>query len=238
MGDFYGFETSERAVNGREYIIVCPEKGKENGHWALKTEYLYAFPGVELKLLDEGYHIAHVKSISRWNPPEDTDARAKLAEYMHKELGLRKRCAVIGMSCGGMQGINFAAKYPEYVSCMYLDAPVVNLLSCPAGLGSAGNGMLKEFSEHMSMGVKELLSFRGHPLDRLPLLVKSKIPVILVCGDSDTDVPYDENGIFVKEAYEKNGCIIKTIIKEGVGHHPHGLEENDVIVDFIKTYDI
>ena len=39
------------------------------------------------------------------------------------------------MSCGGLCAINFAAKYPDLVSVLYLDAPVVNLLSCPMGFG-------------------------------------------------------------------------------------------------------
>ena len=45
------------------------------------------------------------------------------------------------MSCGGMHAVYIAAKYPEYVSLLYLDAPVLNLLSCPCGIGVEGNDM-------------------------------------------------------------------------------------------------
>lgn len=233
-----GFELVEKELNGRAVKIVFPAKGTANGKWALKTEYFGAFPGVEIELLKRGYHIAHIKNITRWHMEEDTNARAELARYMHSEYGLSKKCVIVGMSCGGMQGIYFAAKYPKYVSCMYLDAPVVNLLSCPAGLGLARNDMMDEFISHKGMTLSELLSYRNHPLDKLGDLVKENIPVILVCGDSDTVVPYEENGKLLNDAYVSNSCTIKTIIKKGADHHPHSLEDNTPILEFISKYDI
>ena len=232
-----GFETVKETVAGRETVIVFPKKGTENGKWALKTEYFDAFPNVQLQLLELGYHIAYIKNITRWHVPEDTEARAALAKHMNEKYNVSKKCVIIGMSCGGMQGIYFAAKYPEYVSCMYLDAPVVNLLSCPAGLGNGISDMLDEFINDKKMSFIELLSYRNHPLDSIPKLLKSDIPVILVCGDSDTVVPYEENGKLLKDAYEKSGKVIKTIIKKGCDHHPHSLEDNTPIIEFIQEYD-
>ena len=233
-----GFNLKRETLNGRELIIVMPEKGTENGRWVLKTEYFGAFPSAEIELLKKGYHLVHLKNITRWCKEEDTDARAELAEYMKKTYKLSSKCVIVGMSCGGMQGIYFAAKYPQYVSCMYLDAPVVNLLSCPAGLGKAENGLFEEFYEHMNISVSELLSYRNHPLDSIPKLVNNNIPVILVCGDSDRTVPYEENGKLLNDSYIENGCTIQTIIKKDCDHHPHGLEDVSPIIDFIEKYDI
>lgn len=230
-----GYKLERTEFMGKELITVFPDT--PNGRWALKTEYFDAFPAVQLELLRMGYHIFHVNNETRWHVWEDTDRRARLAEYVNKTYGLSKKCVIIGMSCGGMQGIYFGAKYPEYVSCMYLDAPVVNLLSCPAGLGKAGNHMFDEFTEAKNMDLTMLLSYRDNPLDHLDTLVKNKIPVILVSGDSDSIVPYDENGRFVNDAYRKAGNIIETIIKPDGDHHPHSLEDNTPIIEFIKKYD-
>lgn len=235
MENWRGYDLEKRELFGREVIIVYPKK--PNGRWALKTEYFDAFPEVELELLSLGYHIFHIKNITRWHKDEDTEARAKLAEYVQQEMGLSKKCVIVGMSCGGMQGIYFGAKYPEFVSCMYLDAPVVNLLSCPAGLGKGSNEDFKEFEEHKGIDFMQLLSYREHPLDYIPRLVQNNIPVVLVSGDSDSIVPFEENGKLLKNAYLENGCTIKTIIKEGADHHPHGLGDNTPIIDFIKEYD-
>lgn len=217
-------------------VYICHPK-KPNGKWALKTEYFEAFPEVQNILLEMGYYIAHIKNISRWHHHTDTDARAELCKYMVERFKVSKKCVIIGMSCGGMQGIYFASKYPELVSCMYLDAPVVNLLSCPAGLGK-GTRLYDEFYSHLGMELSELLGYRNHPLDHLPNLVKYNIPIILVSGDSDTVVPYDENGKYINDIYTQNNCIIKTIIKKGADHHPHGLSDNSPIVDFILKYDM
>ena len=237
MDKYNGFECKTEILDGREMIVVFPESGTENGRWALKTEYFEAFPEVQLRLLSLGYHLVHIKNISRWNMPEDTEARARAAEHMHEKYGLSERCVIIGMSCGGMQGIYFAAKYPEYVSCMYLDAPVVNLLSCPAGLGAAGDSLMEEFRQHTGMDIPMLLGYRRHPLDFIPKIIENKIPVILVCGDSDGVVPYEENGKLINDMYKSSGAVIETIIKPGGDHHPHSLPDNTPIIDFILKYD-
>lgn len=234
MKEWNGFSLIEDKLNGRSVKVVVPEA--PNGKWVLKTEYFGAFPDAEIELVKRGYHLAHIGNTTRWHDWSDTDARAALAEYMYKKFDVEKRCAIVGMSCGGMQGIYFASKYPELVSCMYLDAPVVNLLSCPAGLGKAENSLYAEFFEHKKMTVSELLAFRDHPLDHLAKLTESKIPVILICGDSDTVVPYEENGMLIKKAYEQKGVEIVTIIKKNCDHHPHGLDDNTPIVEFIENH--
>ena len=235
MENWNGYELGKKDFDGREVLVVYPKT--PNGKWALKTEYFGAFPEVELSLLELGYHIFHVKNTTRWHRWEDTEARAALAKYVHEEMGLSEKCVIVGMSCGGMQGIYFGAKYPQYVSCMYLDAPVVNLLSCPAGLGKGHNGFMEEFEKNKGMSFLELLSYREHPLDYIPQLVENKIPVILVAGDSDSVVPFDENGRLLYDAYKQKGCTIELIIKKGADHHPHSLEDNTPILEFIKKYD-
>ena len=227
-------KTKITQINGREVIIEIPDN--PNGKWAIKTEYMDAFPAVQNKLRELGYYITHIKNITRWHKPEDTEARAELVKYMVENYKVSEKCVIIGMSCGGMQGIYFAAEYPQYVSCMYLDAPVVNLLSCPGGLGK-GTSMFEEFYSHTGVTMSELIGYRNHPLDNLSKLVKNNIPVILVSGDSDTVVPYDENGKFLNDIYVENNCIIETIIKKGGDHHPHSLEDNTPIIDFILKYD-
>lgn len=235
--EHFGFKLIEDELDGRKIFIACPREGTANGRWALKTEYYGAFPDVQLRLLEKGYHVVHIENKTRWNLPEDTDARHALCEYMNKKYGLSEKCVIIGMSCGGMQGIYSAAKYPDDISCMYLDAPVVNLLSCPAGLGSATSEMMGEFTEKTGMSLKTLISYRNHPLDCLGAVAEKNIPLFLVGGDSDTIVPFDENGAFIEAAYKKAGSIIKTVVKKGCDHHPHSLEDNTPIIDFILKYD-
>jgi pimeloyl-ACP methyl ester carboxylesterase len=233
---YHGYEQTEITINDRNAIIVKP-KGKKNGKWVLKTEYFDALPKVQLELLSKGYHLAYSENITRWYNPDDTKAHKELARYMHDELGLDKKCVIIGMSCGGMKGIYFASEYPELVSCMYLDAPVVNFLSCPFALGKAEcANLIEEFTKHTGRTLVDMLTFRNHPFDKISTLTSHKIPLILICGDSDKTVPFEENGLFLKEAYEKTDCDFEFVLKENSGHHPHSLEDNTPIIDFICRY--
>ena len=230
-----GYQIQTDIVDGRKVQIAIPKE--PNGKWALKTEYFDEFPAVQTKLLEMGYYIAHIKNKTRWHHWSDTDARAKLSEYMAEKFQVQKKCVIIGMSCGGMQGIYFAAKYPELVSCMYLDAPVVNFLSCPMGIGVGVPHCLEEFEKKTGMNLSALINYRDHPFDHIPKLVQNNIPIILVCGDSDQVVPYEENGKHIYDRYVENHCIIEAIIKKGCDHHPHSLEDNTPIIDFILRYD-
>ncbi len=236
---FAPYEIKTGIFEGHEYAIVCPKETK-NGRWVLKTEYFGAFPEVECALLEKGYHVAHVCNKTRWCLETDTERQAAFAGFMHKALGLSKKCVLVGMSCGGMQGIYLGAKHPELVSCMFLDAPVVNLLSCPGGVGRLApeeNIMMQEFLRTRAIPLTELLGYRKHPLDYIPALIEHNIPLFLACGDADTSVPYEENGAILRRMYEENGCTIETVIKKGQGHHPHGLSDNTPIVDFIIKHD-
>ena len=232
---WYGYPLVRSELDGREVTLVRPN-GVSNGKWLLKTEYFGAFPAFEVEMLARGWHVAHIRNITRWNLPEDTDAKALLVRHLHEKYGLEEKCVPVGMSCGGLQGIHFAAKYPQYVHCLYLDAPVVNLLSCPAGYGMAQTDAMEEMLAALHLTRITLLSYRDHPLDRLPALVESRVPVVLVSGDSDRTVPYEENGALLAQAYADTGIPFELHLKPGGDHHPHGLEDNAPLIEFVEKY--
>ena len=233
---YNGFERLDFKFEDREAILVLPEEGKKCGKWLLKTEYFTAFPNFELEMVKRGWCLAYIKNITRWCLDEDLDLKARFADFLSKEFGLYKKCVPVGMSCGGLIGTKFAAKYPEYVSCLYLDAPVLNLLSCPAGLGVANHehDFMTEYYNATGMTLSQLLSYREHPIDKMHILLENNIPIMLVVGDSDPVVPYHENGAVLEKFYKENGGTIEVIIKPGCEHHPHGLEDPTPIIEFIE----
>ena len=155
---------------------------------------------------------------------------------MSKQFGLSSKCALVGLSCGGMQAVYFASKYPQYVACAYLDAPVMNYLSWPFALGVGQDDSSQEFIDNMGFGLSELINFRNHPIDQKEKMLKSGIPIILVSGDSDKTVPFCENGQLLWDYYKANNAEIEVIIKPGGDHHPHGLSDNTPIVEFIQKH--
>lgn len=238
--DWYGFRKLEFKFEGRDACIVFPKNsGWGNGHWCCKMEYPDAFTELEIDLLKNGFHRAYLRNKNRWGMDEDQDMKAKFADYLEMEFGLCHQFMPIGMSCGGLHSVNFASRYPHRVSVLYLDAPVMNFLSCPMGLGSGisldNGGGWKELVEAYGFTTSSVLTYREHPIDRIPILIKNKIPVVLVYGEKDVTVPYVENGEILEKAYRKCGIPLWCKGKKECGHHPHGLENRKELLEFIRS---
>ena len=232
---FEEFECIEFEFDGLPAKVVKPNV-EPNGKWALKTEYFAAFPEVEIELLNRGWHIAYNKNHHRWAEDFDLQRKKNFIDYVSSEFKLNSKCAIVGMSCGGMYGVKLAAICPEKISVMYLDAPVMNLLSCPANLGVGEVSLFEEYYNVTGRTISDMLSYREHPIDKMHILLENNIPVILVAGDSDRTVPYCENGALLEKYYKENGGTIEVHLKKNADHHPHGLENCDVIADFIENH--
>lgn len=231
-----GFKRIDFEFEGMAAILVFPKEANGNKNWLLKTEYFDAFPEYEIEMVKRGWHLAYLKNVTRWCLEEDLDRKKRFVDFMADEYGLYKKCFPVGMSCGGMIAAKFAAKYPECVSAIYLDAPVMNLLSCPAGIGNAGDDMLPEFTAATGITLSELINYRNNPVDKMGMLLGANVPVIMVYGDSDDVVPYCENGEILEKFYRENGGIIECYGKEGCGHHPHSLDDVTPIIEFALKY--
>ena len=235
-----GYFVEQFVFEGQEALIVFPKEGNSNKRLAVKKEYWDAFPETEVALVEKGFHLCYLKNKNRWGVDEDLDRKARFVQFVSEKYGLSQKVVPIGMSCGGLIAIKFAAKYPHLVSCMYLDAPVLNYMSCPCGFGIgtplAGERGVSEILNALNLTLSELICYRQMPMDQLPQLVNNAIPVVMVAGDADTIVPYEENGILLQRTYESSGVPLQVFTKPGCGHHPHGLEDCRLVVDFILSH--
>ena len=229
-----GFRRIDFEFDSHPAILVFPEKAVDGNKWLLKTEYFGAFPSFEIEMLRSGYHLAHVSNTSRWGLAEDTERQAAFAEFLHREFGLNEKCLPVGMSCGGMQAVYLAAKHPEKTAAIYIDAPVLNFLSCPCGLGEGELDCFDEFFAAHGLTVADLLNYREHPIDFAPELIRNRTPVMMICGDSDKIVPYPENGKVLAEMLTRAGTPFVHILKQGCDHHPHGLENNEPLIRWVS----
>lgn len=236
---WHGYRTEHFTFEGRDAVIAFPGAIRPGAPWLLKTEYWDAFPDVELRLLEQGFHVAFLQNHNRWATREECDAKARFVRFVTETYDLNSKCIPIGMSCGGAYAVKFAGLYPELVQCMYIDAPVLNFCSIPGKFGIAFNETLweKEFI-HAYSGIcrYQLPGWQEHPICQAASLRANRIPVLLVYGKEDATVPYEENGRLLAEAYHGTG-LLRTIAVNARGHHPHGLiGDNQPIVDFILTH--
>ena len=206
-----GYRAEEFSFCGRKAIAVLPHEGRKTGDWALKTEYWGAFPNAELALLERGFTLAFLQNRTRFATKEECAEKANFCPFVSERYGLREKCALVGMSCGGAHALTFAGLYPEKAACLYLDAPVVSYLSYPGRFGDP---------ECESVWENEFVL---------------AYPVFLVYGTQDATVPYEENGRLLEEAYEGYPGLLTVLPCALRGHHPHGLADPAPIADFIEA---
>ncbi len=236
---WHGFKAEEFTFEGKEAIIVFPEKANEKKSWTIKTEYWGAFPEAEIELLKRGFHAAYLKNNNRWATKEDCDAKARFAAYVSEKYGLNKKCVPVGMSCGGCHAVNFAGFYPDLIQCMFIDAPVLNFLSIP-GKRTAENNKIwdNEFVKaYPGITRATLLNFDNHPINKAPIIIEKKIPILMVYGTDDIIVEYEENGLLLEEMYADHPGLLTVIKRVSQGHHPHGFPTNPgVIADWVEAH--
>lgn len=235
---WHGYQMETFVFENKPAILVYPQEARYG--LAIKTEYWDAFPeAIEIPLLESGFHLCYIQNENRFGTEPDIDRKARFLQALKADHSIKGRCVPVGMSCGGIFGIHLAAKYPELIGCLYLDAPVVNFLSWPCGFGK-GVGTNENFEEILQAlsleSVSEILGLRNMPLDRIPDLVRNRIPACMVYGDSDQLVPYRENGRYIENAYRSAGVELEVYAKEGCDHHPHGMKDPAPIVEFIAKH--
>ena len=237
---WFGFDCDRFEFEGKPAVVVFPDKNVTPiKKVVIKSLYWEAFPDVEFNLLRKGYHVAYVRTMNRFGVKEDCDRKARFLKFISEKYGFDGKCGLIGMSLGGCHAVRFAGFYPELVSCIWLDAPVLNLHSYPGKFGNAEcEGVWQKEFEDAYPGVKryQLHTMDIHPIAKADILIENKIPVLLSWGTEDCSVNFNENGRLLMEAYEGTGLL--TPLRVGLrGHHPHGkIGKNDEIIDWIAEH--
>lgn len=235
---FENYKKKEFYFAERKAVIIYPNC-EPNGKMLLKTEYLDAFPNFDEAMLDRGYYLIHIFHRSRWAPDVETEIMADFVKHCAKELGASERIIAEGMSCGGLQAAKLAELHPELVAVMYLDAAVLNILSM-VGFGEAAkehfDSFWREIVDAYGVNKSSIVNYRKSPIDNMAPLIENDIPVIMLYGNMDNVVVYQENGKVLEDYYKEHGGTIKVIGKSMCGHHPHGLDDPTPIIEFVEKY--
>jgi len=233
-----GFEIIEFKFNGFDAKIVFPNKANFAKNWIWRTQFWAHEPQTDIALLNQGFHVVYVDVVDLYGNKVAVSRLSDFYTFLIKNFGLNKKTVLEGMSRGGLDAFNWASENPNKVFCMYVDAPVCDIKSWPGGLGK-GQGSKNDWEKCLKAYDLTELSvqdFKGIPLDNCIKLAKAKIPIISVCGDADTVVPFEENSQKLAEIYRAAGGKIELIVKKRIGHHPHSLKDPKPIVDFILKH--
>ena len=203
--------------------------------FAWRAEFFDAFAQCDLEMVRRGYHLAYIRLSDKYGCPWAVERMRMFHEYLTRERGLGAHPVLIGFSRGGLYAVNFALSCPERVGKLYLDAPVLDVLSWPGGCGR-GVGAEREWRECLACYGAD----RGHdPVQRAGTPGQAGRGTGAAgntagYGHSGADdlVPFEENGRPFADAFAAAGGLLLLNIKPSCGHHPHSLDDVSELCDF------
>lgn len=236
MENWNGFEREDFRFGGFDCILVKPDNPLPGRPFVWRAEFFGAFAQCDLEMVRRGYYLTYICLTDQYGCPWAVERMREYHEHLTRERGLGARPLIFGFSRGGLYAVNFALAYPERVGKLYLDAPVLDVLSWPAGRG-AGVGAPREWQECLKCygATEETIGAcaQARPVTRGAELARLGIPLALVAGGSDDVVPYAENGAPFAADYTRAGGQPFVRLKPECGHHPHSLDDVRELCDFL-----
>lgn len=244
---FRGYDRYDRIRTAAgHFAVVCPKEPAPGKPWLWRSLFWEAIRKVsdaDLKLVDEGYHVVLAHGDVAGHPSGNANIDAAY-QLLTTEYGFSKKCAnMSSMSRGTLSLFRWASANPEKVDSIYVDNGVCNVLSWPAGKlvpgsGSKASGAPSSWADFKKkFGYEtdeEAIKTKESPIDQLEPLAKAGVPILMVCGNKDTAVPYEENDAIMEQRYRALGGSIKVIV-ENKGHS-HGMNDPTPVLAFIRKH--
>ncbi|CAN5771409.1 hypothetical protein BH09VER1_BH09VER1_46060 [soil metagenome] len=234
-----GFQRQDFVVAGRPALLISPRTPAPGQPWIWRTEFFGHEPQADIALLQKGFHVAYIDLQNMYGAPPALAIMDEFYQHLQTSFQLAPKVVLEGFSRGGLFALNWAALHPGKVSSIYLDAPVCDFKSWPAGFGHGEGSPNDWLLCKQAYGLADdaaARSYSKNPIDQLEPLASSGVPILIVFGGADTTVPPEENARAVEKKYQALGGRIVLLEKPGVGHHPHSLPDPKPIVDFILAH--
>ncbi len=235
--DWMGYDCYKFTFENREALIVVPETEAEGAPWIWRARFFGHEPQADLALLEHGFHVLWLDSAPLMGSPKSVELWQRFYLYAVETLGLCPRAHLEGLSRGGLYTVNWATNYPEETASIYIDNPVLDFKCWPGGFGKSERSAndWQDVLDAYGLTEEEAKTWPGNPVDNPELknLAEAQVPILIVCGDSDTVVPFEESEEPFIKRYREFGGPIEVIIKPGCDHHPHSLPDPKPIVDFV-----
>lgn len=234
---YHGYTRYDFALaDGTPAIVVVPKETMAGRPWVWRAEFFDHRPEVDLALVAKGFHLVHLKVGNTFGCPSAMDKFDAFYALLTTKHGLSPRPVLEGLSRGGLYVYNWAARDPKRVGAILGDNPVCDFKSWPGGKGKgpgSKNDWAKLQQDYGFQSEAEAVAYDKNPVDNLKGLAAAKIPILHLADDADEVVPYAENTLLLKQRYEALDGPIHVIVKPGMKHHPHGLDDPTPAVEWV-----
>jgi alpha-beta hydrolase superfamily lysophospholipase len=223
-------------VGGRPaFVLLPPEKKRTKPQpWVLYAPTLPGLPDQHEKwmherFLDAGVAVAGIDIGEAHGSPRGRELFTALYKELTGRRGFALRPCLLGRSRGGLWVASWAADNPSKVAGLAGIYPVFDLRSYP--------GLVRAAPAY-GLTPKELEAQLGalNPIERVGILAKARVPVLLIHGNEDRVVPLKENSAAFVARYKAEGAegVVRLIVAKGQGHNYwEGFFRCRELVDFV-----
>lgn len=233
---WFGGRRTVFRFHGREAWVVEPPEdvpAADGCPWTWTIQWWDAFvsrTGVP-QLLKKGYCHAVLDMFDTRAKDEAMPEFAAFQDFLVKDLGFAPKVNLIGLSWGGFFSTRYAAHYPQNVSKIFLDCPLLNLGGrCGRAAGEDEIGVWAKLKPENWIDDPRM------PINLVAPVAKAGIPILLRYGGADNVLePALNSEIFIPR-FKAAGGHIRVVYQIAYGHHPHGFEESDTTISdfFVK----
>ena len=235
---WHGFEKESFSIEGRNAYVVKPVHSLPGNPWVWRAYFPDWHYEMDSILISRGFHIAFIDCSDMYGSPAAMQIWESFYRYLVNHYSFAKKSVLEGVSRGGLYIYAWAKRNPEKVSCIYAEAPVLDIKSWPGGKGN-GAGSPEDWKKCLSsysFTEEEALNFNDNPIDSIEALAAYKIPIVHVVCASDSVVPVAENTSIFAAKYRKLGGIIMVDSMNNnislMGHH-FNIDHPEHYADFI-----
>jgi len=132
-GAWHGLDLHEFDFNGRKCKMVKPDAAAPSRPWVWRAEYWDHEPQADIALVKKGFHVVFIDCTGMYGQPEQIKIWNDFYEMLVRDHKLSKKCALEGLSRGGLYSYKWAEANPDKVAALYGDAPVCSMKSWPFG---------------------------------------------------------------------------------------------------------
>ena len=208
-------------VADRPSFVLLPkeELRRKPQPWVMYAPTLNGLPDSHEKWMHEqflaaGVAVAGIDVGEGYGSPKSRELMSALYKELVEQRGYAAKMCLLGRSRGGLWMTSWAAENPDKVAGIAGIYPVFDLRSYP-GVANAAPAYGLTAAE-----LQEKL-MEHNPIEKVGVLAKAKVPVLLIHGDEDKVVPLKENSAEFVARYKAADAekFITLIEAKGQGHN-------------------
>ena len=137
QSEWNGYQRLDFSCEGHDGCVIFPHTPLQPGNrWIWRAEFLGAFDTVDRALLERGWCLTYFHISDMYGCPQAVEWMESFRQLVVSEWNLCDKTVLEGFSRGGLYACNYAAAHPDKVSCLYLDAPLLDICNWPGGFAT------------------------------------------------------------------------------------------------------